>query len=354
MMYLAAFAMTVAVAFQGAGNLESKEIKVGKGRSAQAKDLVTVEYTGTLTNGKPFDSSKGKPPFIFTLGAGQVIKGWDQGVAGMKEGGRRRLTIPPSLAYGDKDNDGIPKNSTLVFDVELLHIDRPGDKQTLDMKTTAPGTGEPAKDGEVVDVHYNGTFLNGTKFDSSYDRKEPLHITMGKTRLIQGFTQGLKNIKVGEKRHLVIPYTLAYGDKQRGGIPPFSTLVFDIEAVKPATKAELAKKAEEERKLISIEEIAPGAGAEAKDGDMVEIHYVGTFPDGKKFDSSRDRGQTFSFKLGAGQVIKGFDMGVLGMKVGGKRKVTIPPELGYGARGAGSAVPPNSTLVFEIELISVK
>jgi FKBP-type peptidyl-prolyl cis-trans isomerase len=106
--------------------------------------------------------------------------------------------------------------------------------------------------------------------------------------------------------------------------------------------------------MISIEEIQTGEGPEAKDGDTVEMHYRGTFPDGKQFDCSYDRNSTFSFKLGAGQVIKGFDMMVLGMKPGGKRKATIPPEFGYGARGAGGVIPPNATLVFEVELVSIK
>ena len=106
--------------------------------------------------------------------------------------------------------------------------------------------------------------------------------------------------------------------------------------------------------MIEVQEIAPGDGPEVKNGDTVEMHYVGTFPDGGKFDSSRDRNQTFSFKVGSGQVIKGFDMAVMGMKKGGKRKVTIPPEFAYGTRGAGSAVPPNATLVFEVEVISIR
>ena len=105
--------------------------------------------------------------------------------------------------------------------------------------------------------------------------------------------------------------------------------------------------------MIEIEEIQEGQGEAAKDGDKVEMHYKGSFPDGAVFDQSYGRG-TFSFRLGAGEVIKGFDMMVLGMKPGGKRKATIPPELGYGARGAGSAIPPNATLVFEVEFVGIK
>lgn len=104
---------------------------------------------------------------------------------------------------------------------------------------------------------------------------------------------------------------------------------------------------------IQIEDLAVGSGREAKKGDVVEVHYTGWLTDGKKFDSSADR-EPFTFDLGAGQVIKGWDQGVVGMKVGGKRKLTIPPELGYGSRGFPGAIPPQSTLVFEVELLDVR
>lgn len=105
---------------------------------------------------------------------------------------------------------------------------------------------------------------------------------------------------------------------------------------------------------LVIEEVQVGTGAEAKSGQKVVVHYSGWLTNGKKFDSSLDRGTPFEFNLGAGQVIRGWDQGVAGMKVGGKRKLTIPPTLGYGARGAGAAIPPNATLVFDVELLGVK
>ncbi len=104
---------------------------------------------------------------------------------------------------------------------------------------------------------------------------------------------------------------------------------------------------------LQIEEVTEGTGAEAKAGAQVRVHYTGWLTTGKKFDSSKDRGDPFSFKLGGGQVIRGWDEGVAGMKVGGVRKLTIPPELGYGARGAGGVIPPNATLVFDVELLGV-
>ena len=104
---------------------------------------------------------------------------------------------------------------------------------------------------------------------------------------------------------------------------------------------------------LIIEELVLGEGAAAAAGQSVTVHYTGWLASGKKFDSSKDRDDPFVFPLGAGHVIRGWDEGVQGMKVGGSRKLTIPPELGYGVRGAGGVIPPNATLVFEVELLGI-
>lgn len=105
---------------------------------------------------------------------------------------------------------------------------------------------------------------------------------------------------------------------------------------------------------LKIEDLVVGTGTEAIEGKTISVHYTGTLTNGSKFDSSKDRNMPFEFTLGAGQVIQGWDKGFKGMKVGGKRKLTIPPSMGYGSQGAGGVIPPNATLIFEVELLDVK
>jgi FKBP-type peptidyl-prolyl cis-trans isomerase len=136
-----------------------------------------------------------------------------------------------------------------------------------------------------------------------------------------------------------------------------SLFIFRItDTMQPAIQPEPSKGTtmnDKDIKGLKIEDIKVGTGKEVKNGDTVVIHYLGTLTDGTKFDSSYDRGKPFETQIGTGQVIKGWDLGVVGMKAGGKRKLTIPPELGYGDQAVGS-IPANSTLIFEVELIDVK
>jgi FKBP-type peptidyl-prolyl cis-trans isomerase len=214
--------------FQTGGKLQIKDAKVGQGMPAKVGDYITVDYTGKLTNGTTFDTSKGagREPFKFILGAGMVIKGWDQGVQGMKVGGKRLLTIPSSLAYGERGAGAdIPPNATLKFEVELRKIER------VKTVTLRPGKGAGATAGSTISLHYKGTLANGKEFDNSYKRQQPFPVTLGQSQVIPGFTMGLLGIKKGEKRKITIPPSLGYGAQSPDPIPANSTLIFEIEAL---------------------------------------------------------------------------------------------------------------------------
>jgi peptidylprolyl isomerase len=201
------------------------------------------------------------------------------------------------------------------------------------------GTGESPAVTDLVTVHYTGTLENGTVFDASRQHGAPVSFPLNK--VIKGWTEGVSTMKIGGVRRLIIPPDLAYGAQGAGNgvIPPNATLTFIVELL------EVPK--------VKIDDTQVGAGAAAKDGDTLVVNYTGKLADGTVFDSSVGK-TPFEFMLGGGQVISGWDSGLLGMKVGGKRTLTIPPSLGYGAQGAGESIPPNATLVFDIELISIK
>lgn len=223
------------------------------------------------------------------------------------------------------------------------------------------GTGEQPQQGDVVAVHYTGTLEDGTVFDDSRQRGEPIRFPLGMGMVIPGWDEGIALMAEGGKAKLVIPPDLAYGAAGAGGvIPPNATLIFDVELVEVAEGAPAAPAVVANDEYVTTDEglryydFVVGDGPSPTSGQTAVVHYTGWLLDGDKFDSSLDRGQPFSFNVGMGQVIPGWDIGVSTMKVGGKRQLVIPPELGYGDAGAGGAIPPNATLVFEVELLEVR
>lgn len=223
------------------------------------------------------------------------------------------------------------------------------------------GDGPAAQAGDIVSVHYTGKLTDGTKFDSSVDRGQPFQFPLGAGRVIKGWDEGIALMKKGGKATLTIPPELGYGARGAGGvIPPNATLVFDVELVDilqgaPAAPTQVDA-ADYQTTAVGLKyyDFVVGDGAAPQKGKQVIVHYTGWLLDGKKFDSSLDRGEPFAFTIGVGQVIRGWDEGVLTMQVGGKRQLVIPPELGYGPSGAGGVIPPNATLVFEVQLLDVK
>lgn len=226
--------------------LQFIEIEPGDGDKPEVGDIVEVHYTGKLLDGTQFDSSVGSQPFGFQLGAGQVIAGWDEGLAMLNEGGKAVLIIPPGLGYGDRAADSIPANSTLMFDVQLVRNFGPPPTAPTEVSEDEytetdtgltyfdfeVGEGETPESDQTVRVHYTGWLMDGTKFDSSLDRRDPISFALGQGQVIPGWDEGISTMQVGGKRQLVVPPDLAYGDTGYGSvIPPESTLIFEVELV---------------------------------------------------------------------------------------------------------------------------
>ena len=259
----------------------------GKGAEAKYGDYVLINYKGSLLDGSVFDSTEGDEPFVFRVGHRQVIKGWDLGIQEFKEGAKGTLFIPSKLGYGKNGiGDEIPAHADLIYEIELLKImdskqynqfmkelevkerkafeKRKKDQFTADkkiiqkyavknklktkrlpsgvsyaFKKKKKGKGDIAKDGDFLEVHYEGRLVDGTVFDSSFDG-EPFKFQLGKGKVIRGWDDALKNFKKGSEGWILIPSELAYGPRSiREGkihIPANSVLIFRIKVLKIKSK----------------------------------------------------------------------------------------------------------------------
>jgi len=200
---------------------------------AKFNDTVTVHYTGKLaSNGKQFDSSIGGEPISFELGKGLVIKGWEQGLIGSCKGEKATLTIPAALGYGEKGaGDTIPANADLIFDIELVDIERDYHEEILVAKTCTKK--EQSRDQDQVFFNYIGRLSNGTTFgEADEETGGPIKIEIGMTGL-KGWDRALAGMCNGEVKRAYIPPKLAYGEKGlEGVVPPNEVIAIDIEMVK--------------------------------------------------------------------------------------------------------------------------
>ncbi|XP_061906085.1 peptidyl-prolyl cis-trans isomerase FKBP10 isoform X1 [Entelurus aequoreus] len=315
-------------------------------REVQPEDFIRYHFNGTLNaDGRTFDSShdRGKA-FISQVGMGRLLTGVDRGLMGMCVNERRKITVPPHLAFGSIGTGGIiPADAVLVYDVLLLDIWNKADKVEIRTLSKPKKCTRAAMASDFLRYHYNGTLLSGQAFDSSH-KNATYDTYLGQGDVIEGMEQGLLGMCVTERRVIIIPPFLAYGENGHGRlVPPQATLIFDVLMVDVFNpKDEL---------VVEVKEVPEGCARRTTVGDYIRYHYNGTFHDGTAFDSSYQRNSTYNTYVGMGYIIKGMDEALQGLCMGEKRRVVVPPHLAYGGDGVGELIPGSAVLVFDIHII---
>ncbi|XP_064421402.1 peptidyl-prolyl cis-trans isomerase FKBP10 [Latimeria chalumnae] len=317
-------------------------------RTVQSSDFVRYHYNGTLLDGTQFDSSHSlKGTYNTYVGMGWLIKGMDEGLVGMCLGERRSIIIPPFLAYGEKGHGSvIPPQATLMFDVLMVDFHNPKDGVTVEDQMVPEGCKRKSVSGDFMRYHYNGSLMDGTLFDSSYSRNHTYDTYIGMGYIISGMDQGLQGACMGERRRIIIPPHLAYGEQGVGdNIPGSAVLMFDVHVIdfhNPSDTIEILTVAKPE-----------SCNQSSKSGDYIQYRYNCSLIDGFRLFSSYDQDGPQEAILGGQKVIDGLDLALQGMCVGEKRVVVVPPHLGHGEKGA-RGVPGSAVLVFELELVHVE
>ncbi|CAL8314335.1 unnamed protein product [Arctogadus glacialis] len=316
-------------------------------REVGTEDFVRYHFNGTFfEGGKKFDSSHDRGnAFISQVGLGRMITGMDRGIMGMCVNERRKITIPPHLAYGSIGTGGvIPPDAVLVFDILLLDIWSSDDKVQISTISKPEKCKRTVEASDYVRYHYNGSLLSGTYIDTSFSSNKTYDTYVGKGDLIQGMEEGLLGMCVGERRIVVVPPFLGYGEKGYGTkIPPQATLVFEVLLVDLFNTNDDME--------VVITSLAKNCTRKTVKGDYIRYHYNGTFLDGSAFDSSYKRNSTYNTYIGMGYVILGMDRALQGLCIGERRRVVVPPHLAYGEQGVDDLIPSSAVLVFDIDII---
>ncbi|UCG52766.1 MAG: FKBP-type peptidyl-prolyl cis-trans isomerase [Candidatus Latescibacterota bacterium] len=224
------------------------------------------------------------------------------------------------------------------------------------------GTGAVPKQGEIISLHYTGWYLDGDQFDTTAQLEGPRKFRFGKDELLPGLEEGVATMRKGGKRILILPPHLAFGEEGRPGVvPPMTWVKFEVELVdiepaplQPIPWNEAGREIIATKSGLQIVDFAVGTGEFPELGSTVVVHYSGFLEDGTVFDSTIFRRNPVEFQVDAEKLIPGWVEGLLSMREGGMRKLIIPPFLGYGEKGFGKKVPPNSTLIYDIQLLEVR
>ncbi len=316
-------------------------------------DLVIVHYTGTLkSNGKKFDSSRDRnQPFGFVLGAGQVIKGWDEGFGILGVGEKAILTIPPALAYGDQavGDSLIPANSTLVFDVELVEIARYKFEKT---KTNPDGLAPKPNDG--VSIIFTGKTSTGRPFNSPrYEEGKPYRFRIGTEQhaAFRALDTVVLNLKTGEKAKVrFTPNEAKFLQGEYVDIDIELLQIHDLSYVVPFMTTQKPKLTKDSIQIFSIKS---GNGYQPSEKDTVTLHMSMFLENGTLLFSSYESGDSIVAPLIENVFPKGIVKAISTLKAGEKAKVILPYKLAYGEQGGGP-IPPRSNIVYNIELLAAK
>eukprot|EP00092_Neocalanus_flemingeri_P002303 GFUD01002460.1.p1 GENE.GFUD01002460.1~~GFUD01002460.1.p1 ORF type:complete len:414 (+),score=153.83 GFUD01002460.1:277-1518(+) len=381
----------------------TKEVKCKENQKAQEGDKVTVHYGGFLQDGKKFDSSFDRAqPFTFTMGVGQVIPGWDQGLLGVCAGEERHLVVPAPLAYGDRGaGDVIPPGATLLFDIVIVDVEKTNAKKDEELKRNQQEEAQRKKQEEAQRKKQEDEERKRIEQREKEEEKERRR----QAQKAKAEEEERRKKEEEERRQAEEEESRRKEDKRkqeqqrrkeqqkRREEEERKKIEEEIRRKEELVRKEEAKlrKQEEKREQESqrrkeeddslyqnpeeeyyyYEDYAPESSCEpgelkmqvthspgrcariAREGDQLTMHYTGKLSNGRKFDSSVDRNKPFQFTLGVGQVIAGWDEGLSGMCVGEKRTLVIPPDLAYGEQGVGAVIPACSVLVFDVELLEI-
>ena len=352
--------------------LEYAIIKKGQGKKAKIGNRIFLNYFSRIKLDSIFDSNNNKYPYSFILGQGDVLKGWDEGIALLSEGDSAVFRIPPQLAFGEKKIAKIPSNTTFLLEVKILKVEEAFyDGKQKDTVQLALGlkkilikssTGKPARSFMGVTLNYTGYYINDKKqkriFESSYVTGLPASFQLGTERFLKGLDIGIAGMKIGEKSIFILSPEMSYGTKPAGEVPLGAIVYFDIEllAVNNPFFDASGKDTIKTKSGLAIIVIDPGAGPLINKGNYITMHYTGFLKNGEGnkiiFDNTIERKQPVVFRPNSPNLLKGWTEASLLLRKGAKAILIIPPQLAYGDIEL-SRVPKNSTVFFDIEITNV-